>query len=63
MKRLVLFAHFDRDNRVRPYILYHLQALRDLGATIHFISTSPLPEEELTKLRPHTDDILLRENI
>lgn len=63
MKRLALFAHYDRDNRIRPYILHHLKALKDLGASVIFISNSPLPEEELRQIRDCTDDILLHGNI
>ena len=62
MKRLALFAHFDRDDRVRPHIVHHLQALKALGATVHFISNSHLPESELSKIREWVDDIQLREN-
>ncbi|MCE1228287.1 MAG: rhamnan synthesis F family protein, partial [Firmicutes bacterium] len=62
MNRLVLFAHFDAENRIRPYILFHLKALRELGARIHFISNSALPEEETRKLQFLAERVLLREN-
>lgn len=62
MNRLILFAHFDAENRVKPYILYHLQALKALGGRIHFISNSPLPSEEVEKVAPYVERTLLHEN-
>lgn len=62
MKRLILFAHFDRDNRIQPYVQVHLQALKALGGRIHFISNSALAESELAKLAGLVDDIRLRDN-
>ena len=40
-RTLVLFAHFDPQGRVDPYVVYYLQALHGLGATIVFVSGSP----------------------
>jgi lipopolysaccharide biosynthesis protein len=44
-RTLVLFAHFDPQGVVDPYVVYYLKALHGLGATIVFVSGSP-------KLRP-----------
>ena len=60
--RLILFAHFDTANRVEPYILHHLRALRALGGRLHFISNSPLAQVELARLEGLADQVLLREN-
>jgi rhamnosyltransferase len=62
VKRLILFAHFNPDGRVEPFVHAHLRALRELGGTLHFISNSPLPEAELERLRTVADAILEREN-
>ncbi len=62
MNRLVLFAHFDADNRIQPYVLFHLQALKALGAGVHFISNSPLPSTEIAKVAPFVERTLLRAN-
>lgn len=62
MNRLILFAHFDAEDQVKPYILFHLQALKALGGRIHFISNSPLPPSEIKKIEPLVERTLLREN-
>lgn len=62
VRRLVLHAHWDAEARVRPFTLFHLQALRELPATVHLVSNSPLPEVEQAKLRPLCARVLLREN-
>ncbi|OBI26220.1 hypothetical protein A5709_07495 [Mycobacterium sp. E1386] len=45
-RTLVLFAHFDRQGVVDPYVAYYLRELHGLGATIVFVSGSPslIPE-------------------
>ncbi|MEB4209237.1 rhamnan synthesis F family protein [Mycobacterium sp. 94-17] len=39
-RTLVLFAHFDQQGIVDPYVTYYLEALHRLGATIVFVSGS-----------------------
>jgi len=41
-RTLVLFAHFDPQGIVDPYVVYYLKALQGLGATILFVSGSPM---------------------
>ncbi|MEI8314972.1 MAG: rhamnan synthesis F family protein [Verrucomicrobiota bacterium] len=62
MKRLILFAHFDPEHRIRPYICHHLEGLHALGGEIHFISNSSLPISELDKIRPLVLHASVREN-
>ncbi len=51
-RTLVLFAHFDPQGVVDPYVVYYLRALRGLGATIVFVSGSPhLAAESLAPVR------------
>lgn len=40
-RTLVLFAHFDPQGVVDPYVVYYLRALYSLGVTIVFVSGSP----------------------
>ncbi|HTX97925.1 MAG TPA: rhamnan synthesis F family protein [Mycobacterium sp.] len=40
-RTLLLFAHFDPQGIVDPYVAYYLEALHGLGATIVFVSGSP----------------------
>lgn len=62
VNRLILFAHFDPEAQVRPYILSHLKALKEMGGSIYFVSNSPLSAEESCKLSPWVERTLLREN-
>jgi len=61
MRRLLIYAHYDPQARVRPYVLKNLRALSQLGE-VRFSSTAPLPESELVKVRPLSADVVLREN-
>jgi lipopolysaccharide biosynthesis protein len=49
---LVLFAHFDPQGIVDPYVVYYLKALYQLGATIVFVSgSSRLSPESVAPIR------------
>ena len=50
MKRLCVFAHWDRDNIIDRYVIYYLKALREVCQTIIFVSDSDLDSKELSKL-------------
>jgi lipopolysaccharide biosynthesis protein len=51
-RTLVLFAHFDLQGVVDPYVVYYLEALHRLGATIVFVSASPsLTPESVAPIR------------
>jgi lipopolysaccharide biosynthesis protein len=51
-RTLVLFAHFDPQGVVDPYVVYYLKALHGLGATIVFVSGSPsLTPESVAPIR------------
>ena len=61
MRRLVIYAHFDTQDRLRGYVLQHLQALKALGE-VHFVSNSNLSEAALDLVRPSVVGTHLREN-
>lgn len=63
MRRFVVFAHFDRDNIVDDYVIYYLQSLRDVCNYLVFITTSNLPENEISKVNGICDQVVLRENV
>lgn len=63
MNRLILFAHWDRAAEVKPYILTHLRALRELGAEVEFVSNCPLPPAEVEKVRGFARGVRLRDNV
>ncbi|MET0592097.1 MAG: rhamnan synthesis F family protein [Polyangiaceae bacterium] len=63
MRRIALFAHYDAQAQVKPYILYYLQRLREVCDDVIFISNSPLSEHEIAKTRPICSRVHLRDNV
>jgi rhamnosyltransferase len=61
MRRLVIYAHYDAQDRIRGYVLEHLQALSVLG-DVHFVSNANLSEATLDLVRPHVVATYLRPN-
>jgi SAM-dependent methyltransferase len=61
-RRLGLYAHYDREGLVRPYVLHALQGLREVCSEIHFVSTALLSAEERSKLEGLCAKVVLREN-
>jgi rhamnosyltransferase len=61
--RLVLFAHFDENDRIKPYVLHYLRALRSECSRLVFVSTSALPGSETCRLDGLVDQVLLKENV
>ena len=51
MKRVCIFAHYDRDDIVDDYVIYYLKALQKICATIIFVSDCNLSKEEIKKIR------------
>ena len=63
-RTLVLFAHFDLQGIVDPYVTYYLKALHRLGATIVFVSASPiLLAESVAAIRPFCAGIYTRRTL
>jgi lipopolysaccharide biosynthesis protein len=63
-RRVVVFVHFDLAGEVQPYLLGYLQALRDQGFSIVFVSNSgKLAKEARATLQPLCAAILVRRNI
>jgi lipopolysaccharide biosynthesis protein len=63
MKRIALFAHYDGQAEVKPYILVFLRALTEVCQEIIFVSTAPLPGSELERVRPYCTRAVLSENL
>ncbi|MCC9625613.1 hypothetical protein LPB41_28395 [Thalassospira sp. MA62] len=55
MKRLIAFAHYDKDAVVDNYVLRLLEAVKPFADRIVFVSDSPLPDMEIQKLAPVAD--------
>ncbi|WP_434356130.1 hypothetical protein NF212_12605 [Parasalinivibrio latis] len=61
MKRLAIFAHYDRDNIVDAHVLFYLKSLSDFVDKLVFVSVSKL--ENLEILDGIVDHVVLRENV
>ena len=62
MKRLCVFAHFDKDNIVDEYVLFYLQDIRKVADRIVFVSTSSLNSETISTLNNICDSVIIRKN-
>lgn len=50
MRRIALFAHYDRDGIIDDYVIYYLRALTRVADRILFVSDSDLRDGEAKKL-------------
>jgi len=55
MKRLAIFAHYDKKNVIDDYVLFYVEKLKKYCETVLFLSLSDLPQEEQNKL----DNVIL----
>jgi len=62
MKRIALFAHYDGQDQIKPYILTLLRALAEVCEEIVFVSTARLSDAELDKVRAFCSQAFVREN-
>ena len=51
MNRTVIFAHYDKNNKILDYVIYYLKELKKVADNIIFVSDCNLPKEELDKLQ------------
>ena len=63
MTNLCIFAHYDQDGIVDPYVLAYLTALRDCGFSIVFVTVCRLSEGDKERLKERCFDVIERENI
>lgn len=62
-KRLCIFSHFDKYNKIDPYVVNYLQSLFSIQCAIVFVSTcSELSAEDILKVKPYVSKIILRKN-
>lgn len=63
MRRIALFAHYDAQTEIKPYIVFYLRRLREVCDDVIFVSNSPLPKPEIAKATPHCSQVLLHANV
>jgi lipopolysaccharide biosynthesis protein len=62
MQDVCLFAHFDQDDKLDDYVLWHLRNIRDLNFSIVFISSARLSSSDVARLGAYCCNVILREN-
>lgn len=62
-KRLAVYAHYDAESEVRRFTTHTLAALSQHCSRIDFVSNSPLPEAELSKVSAFCERTLTQDNI
>ena len=62
LMRCCVFAHFDQQDIVDPYVLGYLDALIPLVDKLVFVSTSQLNQSDLERLFQRGIDVICREN-
>jgi lipopolysaccharide biosynthesis protein len=63
MNRVALFAHFDAENEVKPYVTFYIERLRRECSRIVFVSTASLSQAQKEKLYPYAADVFLKDNV
>ncbi|MDU0403187.1 hypothetical protein KF7HA_01518 [Lactococcus lactis] len=62
MKRLLLYVHFNKNNKVSDHVIYQLKHMRSLFEKVIFISNSELSEQYQQQLVDFVDEFIQREN-
>ncbi len=62
MNRLVVFAHYDRDNKVDDYVYYYLLQLREISKELVFVTTSNISDGSINRLKVLCSKVIVREN-
>lgn len=62
VKRLCVFAHFDKDNIADEYVLFYLRDLRKVVDRLVFVSAAPLGAETVSVLKNICDSVIIRKN-
>ena len=50
MKRIVVFAHYDKDSLIDDYVVYYVKSLKEAGCDVVFVSCKEITQTELNKL-------------
>lgn len=60
---LCIFAHYDRDDIVDPYVFWYIEALKACGFAIVFVTTVRIRSSDESRLRELCTDVIIRDNI
>lgn len=62
MRRHAIFAHYDRQNEVKRYVLFYLHELSKVTDGTTFVTTSELGPREVEKLGSTCESVLMKQN-
>ncbi len=62
MNRVLLYVHFNKNDRLSEYVVYQLIQMRKLFDEIVFISNSSLPNDDKRRIGDVCDGVLIRKN-
>lgn len=63
MRNICIFAHYDRDNIVAPYVFRYLTAIKEANFEIVFVTSTSLGDSDFEKINALCMDCIQRENI
>ncbi len=65
MKRLLLYVHFNKHDKISEHVYYQLEQMHPLFSKVVFISNSQLSQKEVDKLQQKNliDSFIQRENV
>ena len=62
MKRIAIYAHYDHDGKIQPYVRHYLASLREHCDELHFVSTAALDENQLASMGDLCASAVVKEN-
>jgi len=60
MNRTAIFAHYDKNNKIKDYVLYYLQELSKIANNIIFVSDCDLDNSQIDKIKNITRHIIAK---
>ena len=55
MKRVAVFAHYDKHNKIQDYVVFYIKKLKEIADKVIFVSDSNVSKEELSKISNYID--------
>lgn len=62
MKRIAIFAHYDKDNLIEDYVIYYLKELNKVADKIIFVSDGNIANSELEKINNITTHSIVKKH-
>lgn len=63
MRRLAIYAHYDAEGEVKPFVTYLLKELAECCERVVFVSTGDLTEAACDEARRHAQEVVVKENV